>query len=568
MKYISIIDELGIARDAIINIDTAQVIHFQNQLKNKLVSENKSNLEELTGFINELEDKQVREAHFFIESHPWLKEILLGEHYDLNIKLFDSTYAPRKIASYTKTFITPFLLQTLTPTLSYLLSNEQFHLLIHLVSQERFFSEEIRQEIIRFFAKTLKDSSNYIIQGRLKESQLPVSFLKNSDFIKSINIYISALKDELIDINSTIIRIYNLNQQAGNNEWNFVTSIMIAFEKLLPTDKNQRDVFIRNASMAKSSSKFKSELLEVREHNSHTSSSSTKPFTIISIAASIIIIIGIILGVSYSNSRDSIDLKDFDSVDFENTDNENQQNQNSYYDDSEEIFLAKEFEAETSNIETNSLDKKNKTTIEETKQIISSEYTTLPNQPKEYTQDSHIRFLYSLKTKVTKGDDKKSNRITRITPFTNPYPKTFNTIQTGINNNITLLEVTNSTQKKLIIFKLQDGIDEAIIIPKNDKVELDFKQGDSIVFYAGNDFATSRFSHFTKEQDISNIYELTSLSTFSKIDVLPFKDNSRSTKNSKFNRSVEVLKFTNLKTRKLKTIDALYTDFYNSYYKK
>ena len=158
--------------------------------------------------------------------------------------------------------------------------------------------------------------------------------------------------------------------------------------------------------------------------------------------------------------------------------------------------------------------------------------------------------------------------IIRVTPYTNPYPKTFNTIQTNPSNNTDQLEVTNSTQKELIIFKLQNGVDEAIIIPKEDKTVLNFKQGDSIAFYAGNDFTSSKFSHFTRTQDISNIYEIKSLSTAAKIEVLPFKDNSGSAKSTKFHRSVESLKLQNLEAKKLKPIESLYTDFYNSLYGK
>ena len=111
-------------------------------------------------------------------------------------------------------------------------------------------------------------------------------------------------------------------------------------------------------------------------------------------------------------------------------------------------------------------------------------------------------------------------------------------------------------------------MDEAIIISKEDKAVLNFKQGDSIAFYAGNDFTVSKFSHFTRAQDISNIYEIKSLSTTSKIEVLPFKDNSGSIKSTKFHRSIESLKLQNLETKKLKPIESLYIDFYNSYYRK
>lgn len=556
LKYISLIDEFDITPYAILHLDTAHKSNLQKQLEAKDVLYDKNRLEILSKWIDALESQEVREAHFFIESHPWLKNTILGKYDELDIKSFDSTFDPRKIAPYTKTFTTPYLTQTVPATLAYLLSNKKYHLFLRLVSQERYFSEDIRQVIIHFFSTTLKDAGNYIIQGKVKESSLPVAFLKNADFIKSINIYIDDLTNELAGINSAIIRLYNLNQQAINIEWDFAISIMVAFEKLLPSDKHQRDVYIRNASMAKSG-KFKSDLLELGGRNTQNNTKKTSPFTFISIAASIIIIIGIVLGISYSNFKYDDPIEDIEIINTEETNTPNEQTQNDSKNNTKKYFINKE--TETNEIVTE---------ISDIEENTDSDYTTLPNQSKRYTQDNHIRFLYSLKSKVTKGDDEEINRITKITPFTNPYPKTFNPIETDNLPNKASLEINNSTQKELIIFKLQDGIDEAIIIPKEDKAVLHFKEGDSIAFYAGNNFTTSRFSHFTKEQDLSNIYKITSISALSKINVLPFKDNSGSAKNTQFHRSIEVLEFNNLNAKKLRTIDALYTDYYNAYYKR
>lgn len=556
MKYISLIDEFDITPQAILHLDTAQKSLLQKQLEAKDILYDKDRLEILSTYINALESQEIREAHFFIESHPWLKKTILEKYHELDIKSFDSTFDPRKIAPHTKTFITPFLVQTILSTLSYLLSKEKYHLFIRFVSQNRYFSEDVRQVIIHFLSSTLKDASNYITQGKVKESSLPVAFLKNADFVKSINIYISALTNELIGVNSAIIRLYNLNQQAANSEWNFATSIMVAFEKLIPTDTHLRSVFIRNASMAKSS-KFKSDLLELGGRNTQSSNKKTSSSKIIPIVAIIIIMIGIALGITYSNLKQDNPIEDIEIISSEEINTSNQQAQNNSENNIEKPLINKETETKDALIKTPDL--------EETR---ISEYTTLPNQPKRHTQDNHIRFLYSLNSKVTKGDDEAISRITKITPFTNPYPKTFNPIEINTSSSNSLLEINNDTQKELIIFKLQDGIDEAIIIPKDDKAILNFKQGDSIAFYAGNDFAPSRFSHFTKQQDLSNIYEITSISTFSKIKIFPFKDNSGSAKNQKFHRSVEVLEFTNFKAKKLRSINALYTDYYNSYYNR
>jgi len=562
LRYISLLDELDITLDAIIHIDTAQIIRLQKQLKAKAVLENKSHLEELSELVSQLEHQETKEAHLFIESHLWLKRILLETYEDLDVKAFDSTYNPRTATAYTKVFITPFLLQSLNPTLSYLFSKEKFHLVIRLVSQERFFSEEVKQEIIRFFATQLLEANRYITQGKLKESQVPVSFLKNTDFIESVNIYITALIKEVTEINGTILRIYNRNQRFVNREWDFAISTMVAFGKLKPSNQQQQEIFTKNAAIAKSST-FKSGLLELEERDSQKSNSKNRyPIIIITVIA--FVIIGVTIGIFKSNLGTNY-TKDGDL----NSEKISKENQATPYTDYDQTVITEKteetiIETTESTIQT----EENSIISEETTQPFIPEYITLPNQTKGYTQDSHIRFLYSLKRKVLKGDDNESKEIIKITPFTNPYPKTFNAIPTDVPTNSAQLEIKNSTQKELIVFKLQDGVDQAIIIPENEKSILNFKQGDSIAFYTGTDFTSSRFSHFTKKQEISSIYKITSLSTSSKIDVLPFKDNSGSVKNPKFKRSIESLTFYNLKTEKLKTIETLYRNFYNTYYKE
>ncbi len=461
MKYISLIDQLDITLDDIVHIDTTQIIRLQKQLQTKAIPDNTNTLGELSKRLGQLEKQEVKEAHLFIESHLWLKKILLGEHETLDVKAFDSTYNPRKAAAYTKAFITPFLLQSLTATLSYLFSKEKLHLVIRIVSQERFFSEEVKQEITTFFATQLNDANSYITQGKLKESQHPVAFLKNPHFIESVNRYITALTNELTKVHDTILHIYNRNQGAVHDEWDFAITTMIAFGKLIPSNQQLQEVFTQNASIAKSST-FKSGLLELEERTPKKSrSQNTYPIIIITTIL-FFIIIGITILMSNSDPSNDYDQDDNNDIYSEKN---NKESQEDAYPPSDELLISEEKEE----VLTETINSEIHTEEEETIQPPISEYITLPNKVKAYTRDNHIRFLYSLKRRVVKGDDKKPEEIIKITPFTNPYPKTFNTIATDATHSDAQLEIKNSTQKELIIFKLQNGIDEAIIIPENKK---------------------------------------------------------------------------------------------------
>lgn len=569
MRYISIIDELSITVHTIQMLNTTRIEQLKKQLEFEAILDSDIKVTEHLQLISQLEDPEIREATIFIERHPWLKKILLENYKDLDSTSYDSTYDPRAIAPYTKTYIAPFLKQTLTTTLSYLLQEKKLQLLVRTVSQKRFFSEEVQQEIASFFATQINHAKNYIADGKLKTSQEPVSFLHHADFVESINMYIEAVTDEVTEINSTIIRVYNLNQSARNTEWDFAIAVMIAFGKLSFSNAQQQEVFKKNASMA-TTSMFKPDRVAFNTPNSQNNNSKG---TYIIIAFVAVIFIAIVATIPFINNNTSTDYyyEDDSDITIEERYNENQEDTD--YTDSNESTEAKEEELEETAADITELLAKSgeeDTTIEEKPQrTVSDEYITLPYQPKRNTQDSHIRFFYNLKNKVTKGDDNEAIEIIRVTPFTNPYPKTFNTIEEATDKgNNTRLEVVNSTQKELIIFKLQDGIDEAIIIPKAHNVALNFRQGDSIAFYVGNDFTSSRFSHFTREQDISNIYKINTLSSDSKIEVFPFKDNSGSAKNPKYHRTIESLKLHKLETKRLKSIESLYRDFYNAYYGK
>ncbi len=565
MKYISLIDELGISVHSIQAINTTRIEQLQKQLEFEAVLDTDIKITELSHLISQLENPDFIEATIFVERHLWLKKILLGRPEDLDNTSFDSTYDPRAITPYSKAYTTPFLLNTLTHTLSYLLKERKLQLFTRIVSQKRFFSDEVNQTIIAFLATQINNAKNILSERKLKESQESISFLHHSDFIASLNIHIASLTDEITEINSTVIRMYNLNQNTRNHEWDFAIAVMIAFGKLSLPNKEQQEVFAKNASKAKSS-KFNPDIARFDTSNSQNNNAKA---TYIIIAFVGVIFIAIIATIPFINRSGTIDYyyENDTEVTIEDVFKESQQNAGNDYTNADEDASSegddekKPIISKTPIYEVQTIEAKPQRTI-------NPEYITLPKQSKGYSQDSHIRFLYSLKNKVSKGDDMDALEIIRVTPYTNPYPKTFNTIQTNLSNNTDQLEVTNSTQKELIIFKLQNGVDEAIIIPKEDKTVLNFKQGDSIAFYAGNDFTSSKFSHFTRAQDISNIYEIKSLSTAAKIEVLPFKDNSGSAKSTKFHRSVESLKLQNLEAKKLKPIESLYTDFYNSLYGK
>ncbi|WP_299683123.1 hypothetical protein [uncultured Dokdonia sp.] len=564
MKYLSLIDELSITIETIRFINAYRIEQIQKQLEFEATLDSSIKITELSQLVSQLENSIVRDGTIFIEQHLWLKNILLENYNLIDDTSFNATYDPRAITDETKTYITPFILEALTPALHYFFKEEKFKLLARVVSLKRFFSDEVQQEIVTFFKRQLNVAKNYITEGKLKESQTPISFLNNAGFVESVNLYVEEVSQELTAINSVIVRTYNLNQSTRNNEWAFAISTMIAFGKLSFPNQQQQEVFTKNASMAKSS-KFNTDVVSFNTSNPKRTNSKTT-YTIIAFAS--VIFIAALVSLPFIN-RNTTPYNDEYTEEYsfgEMIKDYESDQENSYTDSEEEIPILEEDRTIEATISEPAIGEDIPKTNEEERVIVPG-YTTLSEKTKNRTQDTHIRFLYSLKNKVLRGDDQDAKRIITVTPFTNPYPKTFNTIQTNPDTNNEQLKITNRTKKHLVIFKLQNGIDEAIVIPKENNAILNFKQGDSIAFYAGTDFTVTKFSHFTREQDISNLYEIKSLAKDAHIEVT-FKGNSGSKKNSKYRRTIESLELHHVEAKKLKPIESLYTEYYNAYYNK
>lgn len=182
---------------------------------------------------------------------------------------------------------------------------------------------------------------------------------------------------------------------------------------------------------------------------------------------------------------------------------------------------------------------------------------------KRTTYDNRIRFYYSLK-RITKKEkiNKAILNSPKIAPFTNPYPKTFNLIY----NDSTLskeanVQIKNITKTDVIVFRMIKGQDESLYIPKNTAIHIALNTSDSLLFYKGNDFIKSEFSHFRKDMAISEIYKIRKLSNTNAptITLKPFNHSKNKVITEK-----QINITNNLEIRKI-GIDNLYRNYYYKY---
>ncbi len=565
MNYISLIDELGIDIDTITTLDDTKIIRLKKQLKAKAVLDNKSNLGELASIIDQLKDETTRKHHVFIEKHKWLKQVITGDYSNIpqnSISIHHESIADNESLKY---FLSPYLKEHVKPFLSETLTKGKYILLLNFVKSNILFTEEIEQLIISLFSSKLNYAKVYIESGKLKEKHYPVGFITNRNFVKCLSQYPNSFDDEVNELNSVIIDTYNSKRkQVTDDSFVFAAKTMVAFGELDISNYMLKDILTTNAAIA-----------SPYAHNSARKTSKSKSGTGVGIWSVIVFLILIVrIGVKVFKS-DNSSTNYYDQYDRISIPNTNYQKENILERIKE---IQKKREAEENQTVYNTEQEVEETILETTESNTITEgkipkTVTLPDYNNKHKSKDHVRFIYSLKLKTNRKTKTKSSiKATPLNPFTNPYPKTFNTLHSYKNNTISTYSlVKNNSRKDLIVFRLTNGIDQSIIIPKREWRYLNITKGDSILFYTGHQFVADRFSHFKESAELSRLYKIETLSNNSEINILP--QTIKVNFNKDFKTKVTTIDSTltdNIKTEKINleplSIDNIYARWYRNKY--
>ena len=536
MKYISFIDQLGIDIDQLSHIDSNGIIKLRKQLKAKAMLEDASNLGEVASLIEKLKDENTRQCHIFVEKHKWLKQLISGEHQSMQQNEVVVKESEITNLDNLKYFLSPFLKENLKVFLSETLSKGKYVLLLKVLTHNYLFSEEVNQIIINFFKARLNYATVYLQEGRLKDKEYPVAFITNKIFMNCLNEYPDCFNEEIQELNSEVIDIYNAKRRNVNNqEFRFMSKAMVAFAVLDTSNVFLKQMLESNADIAK-------EYTRPSRSNRKTGSG----FSGWSIFVIVMIVLRVIFWISKSSSS-SDDFEYIRSGDFTIE----------YSDEMKKIADSIDgLKYQDDNIE-----------VEET--VIES----VDSQYDRYKLADHIKFIYTLKRKVERKNDEEGY-VKTLDAFSNPYPKTFNEIpyHTNTNDN-TFLNINNRSKQDLIVFRLKQGIDQSIYIPKNEKLSIEVVDNDSLVFYIGQDFVSDRFSHFQNDTDLTNMYKVSSFDTSKKkeITIYPFEDKITKINSSSSNKIlIDTLRKERVVAKNILinsiSINDLYTRYYNRKY--
>jgi hypothetical protein len=548
LKYISFIDQLGIDINELSQIDANGIIKLQKQLKAKAMLGDANNLGDISNLIDKLNDETVIQHHVFIEKHSWLKQLISGDYQ--NIKQGDISIDDSLISNLDdlKYFLAPFLKENLKVFLSETLSKGKYVLLLKVLIHNYLFSEENNQLIINFFKARLNYATVYLREGRLKQKEFPVAFITNKVFINCLNEYPDCFNDDMQELNSEVIDIYNSNRRnTDNQEFRFAAKSMVAFSILDTSNVFLKETLVSNADIAKQYS-----------HPSRSSKKTGSGFGGWSIFVIVMIVIRIIFWVGKSSSSSSNDYDYFKNSEYSS---------NPVYNDEIQRMIDS-IQRSSSTDDTFTIDND---LIEDT--VIEDVYRP-PSTDDRLKLTDHTKFIYTLKRKVER---KTSDEISgmKLHPFSNPYQKTFNELPyTEDLTNNTFLKINNRSKKDLIVFRLTQGIDQSIYIPVGKRVSIKVIQNDSLLFYTGTDFVSSRFSHFKRDTDLSNLYKITDYDTSlsKEISIYPFENIVSIVKSSSSNKVlVDTVRGETIKTNKIKlkqlNIAKIYTNWYNKKYR-
>ncbi|MGJ8592558.1 MAG: hypothetical protein ACSHXF_08425 [Aquaticitalea sp.] len=252
MIYISLIDELGLDLDSISKIDSQTIIRLQKQLKAKAILNGESNLGETANLIDALKDESERANHLFVEKNKWLKKLLQGDFNGLYASDFQVETSSISDFNGLRNFLEPYLLYQIKPFLSEMVTKGNYNIMLNTLSHYFIFSEQVNEIIVNFFRSKLNFAQIYLSQGKLKENEYPVDYISNKTFIKCLNIYPNSFSDEINEVNSEIIEIYNHNRKRTTNSmFLFSARVMVAFGLLDVSNEYLKDILVSNATIAR-----------------------------------------------------------------------------------------------------------------------------------------------------------------------------------------------------------------------------------------------------------------------------------------------------------------------------
>jgi hypothetical protein len=252
LKYISFIDQLDFSIDKLSHIDSNGIIKLQKQLKAKAMLGDANNLGEVATLIEKLKDETTRQNYIFVEKHAWLKQLISGNHEFIKQSEVSIDKSEINNLEDIKYFLSPYLKENLKVFLSESLTKGKYVLMLKVLTHNYLFSEEVNQLIINFFKARLNYATVYLREKRLKNKEYPIAFIANKVFINCLNEYPNCFNEDIQELNSEVIDVYNSKRRNVDNEqFRFSARTMVALSILDTSNIFLEETLKSNANIAR-----------------------------------------------------------------------------------------------------------------------------------------------------------------------------------------------------------------------------------------------------------------------------------------------------------------------------
>jgi len=458
-------------------------------------------LDNKTTILSGLQDAVSRSYHITIEENPWLKDLFFKKFHQLKKYKIELSIEHINYLSGFKLFIEPYIKHILPELIHHLIDKNELKLLFHILGQSALFSSACEKDIKSLLTNKVNYAIIYLGKNHIENPEQNIKYTKSYHFYEILNLYEPYFKGELIKLYDTITEVFEQFEINSKDPlFRFVAQAQVAFQKSQIDDVATK-LFIDNT--AENAKEY------AYNYSSETEIGSVQvPFQ----RNSVILVLGI-TAIAILMS----------------------------------IFIFSRIEQSNRQTE------------------LSQKENSSPKKTRS-TYDNRIRFYYSLKRITHRTQEIETiPEKTEITPFSNPYPKTFNiTKSDSVESKNFKVEIKNKTGSDLIVFKMVKGKDESIYIPQDKTIFISINPLDSILFYSGKNFETSKFSQFKSHTAISDIFKLRKIdkATMSEISVMPTdtinsrNDKSISMKNIETTDNIELTKL---------SLDNLYRAYYKKY---
>lgn len=491
-----------------LNITIDELINLSPyKLKEIIFEIDKTEPNRKTLIIKGLEDSVSRHYHITIEKNNWLKLLLFKKYDEIkNLKIELNLEYINYLNGF-KLFLELYIRPIIPDLINQLINKNELKLLFNILNQSDLFSDSCKKDIIRLLKEKINYGTQNLHKREINIDDNDIKYIKNHLFYEILNLYKPEFELELIKLYDIIIDI-EAQFETNSKEtplFRFIYHSKVAFQKSQIDDIATKLLIDNNAENAKEHIYDYSP-----EKNKSIGKYLSKHYQLLSVLTIIGLII-VIIGVSFNRTN---------------------------------IGKTEQLEHQTK--EYNNKDRKLK--------------------KKQTTYDNRIQFYYSLKI-ITRRSKSNKDLIkkTEITPFSNPYPKTFNKI-----NNDTIASqyknvlIMNNTSSDLIAFKMIKGKDQSIYIPQNNTTYIGLKPDDSLLFYSGKNFLKSKFSHFNKSPAISEIYKVVRINKAQKSTITITAVNLENSMKNKTILKKNIETTDNIKLNKI-SIDNLYRNYYYKY---